>query len=277
MFTLDGVELDDPSGRWWLNDRSRLRVRPPRLDNAASIPGREGAMPSLGTTFAPGTALLSLTLSQDDHADMMEGLELLYGLFSQRRRLLPLVHDYGNGQKRVAMVEVLSEVTPDWFLLGTTYVDVTLRVPDVFWRSESEVTATTPAVTASAATHTLSLLDGTAPIVDSLIRVKGAFSTLTLSDPVTGDQIKVNTPLTATQYIIIDTAKWTAHRVTTDTWDTSGGTDVSLLVESNRGRGAMLTLEPDQLISGGRYRLTVQATAPASTPVVAVRAKKSYF
>lgn len=275
MYTLDGVPLDDPQNRWYLNAKTGVRILPGRTAAGVVLPGRDGVTPSLGSTYTPGMIKLGLSIRQPTHPDMMGGLELLYGVLSQRHRLLPLVHDYGNGTSRQAMIEVLSSIDPESLLCNFTRLDVIAEVPGVFWRS-TNTADTTLAVTTTAATSVIGALAGsTAPVNDALIRVKGGLSGLVLTDPVSGDHLTVTMALGATEYLVIDCANWTARKVTTNTW--TGGTDVSQYVLSNRGMGPMFSLNPDFTTGAGRIRLTVKGTNPASSPVVTVRAKQSYF
>lgn len=275
MYTLDGVPLDDPQGRWRLNAKTGVRIFPGRTASGLDMPGKDGTTPSLRASFAPGMLKLGLSIRQPKHQDMMLGLEMLYGVLGQRHRLLSLVHDYGEGQRRQADIEILPSIDPEYLLCDFSRIDVVAQVPGVFWRSIATTDTTVP-VTATSATSVLGFLAGsTGPINDSLIRVRGGVTGLVITDPVSGDSLTVTAPLTTSEYLVIDCAKWTARKVTTDTW--SGGTDMSQYVVSNRGMGPMFTLNPDFSTGAGRIRLTVRGTNPSGSPAVTVRAKSSYL
>lgn len=274
-YSLDGLLLDDAAGRWFLEKETGVRIMPARTSSGAQFPGRDGVPASLGSNFDPGAVSLSLYVGGDDHAEMMAAWEFLAGVLGQRHRLMPLVHDYGNGQRRQALVEILASSEPSLVSHQDALVEVACQVPGVFWRSLASTDTTVP-VTATSATSVLGFLAGsTGPINDSIIRVRGGSTGLVITDPVSGDSLTVTAPLASTEYLVIDCAKWTARKVTTDTW--SGGTDMSQYVVSNRGMGPMFTLNPDFSTGAGRIRLTVRGTNPSGSPAVTVRAKSSYL
>ncbi|GGJ55669.1 phage tail family protein [Glutamicibacter ardleyensis] len=273
MYTVDGL---GPEGAGWLLfiTGSGIRGTSGRVGGLLELPGMDGGIPQMGAPFMPGTLTLRYRILVSTHEEFMAIIEKFNGVFGQRRKLLPITHAYSGSVSRMNYGTVLETIVPEPVSNDYAYYQVTLTLPEPFWRSPLTYTIPTPALTETLTAQILTNLDGTGPINDALIRVKGAFSTAVVEDYVTGDRITVNTPLTATQYVVIDCANWTARRVTTDTW--TGGTDISALVSSNKGRGPMLTLEPDNVINAGRYRLRVQATNPASSPVAEVRARKSY-
>lgn len=274
-YSLDGLPLDDVAGRWFLEKGTGVRVVPARAASGAQLPGRDGSLPSLGSMFEPGKVSLSLYVGGADHSEMMLAWEVLAGVISQRHRLLPLVHDYGGGVQRVAMVEVLASSEPSLITGKDALVKVVCSVPGVFWRGPASADSSVP-VAAGQVTHVLPGLAGSnAPISDALLRVKGSLAGAVLTDPVSGDRLTITAALAAGEYLVIDCAAWTARKVTSDTW--TGGTDLLGSVSSNRGVGPMFTLNPDFTTGVGRVRLSVKGTNPASSPTVTVRAKSSFL
>ncbi|WP_146008919.1 hypothetical protein [Zhihengliuella halotolerans] len=199
-------------------------------------------------------------------------------MLARRHELLSLVHDYGNGQQREAMVEILSSTQPEIIARENAIVAVQCSVPGVFWRDLAASDSTVP-VTASTSTEVLSgLAESTAPVVDSLIRFRGEFSQATITDVVSGDSITVYRNVSSTEYLVVDVAAWAARLHATDSWSTTTGTDVINSVESNRGRGPMLSLNPDFETGAGRVRVQVEGIINAATaPTVEVRAKRSFI
>ncbi|MCO1338093.1 hypothetical protein BJH93_04165 [Kocuria polaris] len=244
----------------------------------AVIPGRDGRMASLGSAFEPGMVSLTLSVLQSTHAAMMQGVEQLYGLLAQRHRLLSLVHDYGDGQQRVAMVEILSSSDPEKLLDDFCRVDVQCSVPGAFWRDLATADSTIP-VPDGASTEQASGLDGsTAPVADALLRFRGEFSQVTVTDVVSGDAITVARNVAESEYLVVDLAAWTARLHTTDSWSTTAGSNVINSVESNRGRGPMLSLNPDFETGAGRVRIHIEGIINTATaPTVEVRAKRAFI
>lgn len=277
MYTLDGLPLDDPGKRWYLHDTTGLRILPGRTASGAVLPGRDGVLPSLGSRFEPGALSIVLSVRRPTHDQMMGGLELLYGVLGQRHRLLPLVHDYGNGQKREAMVEVLSDVTPGRLTQELSRLPVLFRVPSGFWRDLATTDSTLP-VTGTAATSALSGLAGsTGPVGDALVRFTGPFTTATVTDPLSGDSLTVNGPIAAGEFVVVDTANWVARKHTSASWSLTAGSNWITNVVSNRGQGPMLTLNPDFSTGIGRVQLIVSGVSPGAAAVATVRAKRSFL
>lgn len=272
MYTVDGLP---PEGDGWLQliTGSGLRGFSGRRGAALEIPGMDGSFPDTRAPLMSGTLPLRYRIFTADHAKAMQTLELFNGIFGQNK-LLPVTHDYGNGTTRVNNAVVIQTVVPEVENVNLAYYTATLDFPSPLWRSPTVQTVSSPTLTASLATFTLSGLVGRAPISDALIRFNGGFASAEIRDPVSGDVVTVQTPASTTEYIIVDCANWTARRVTTDTW--TGGTDVSHLVQSNRGQGVMLSFAPDQIITGGRYRASALALNPSGTPTVEVRAHAAF-
>lgn len=274
MYTVDGL-LPDGDGWQLFITGSGIRGTSGRQDAFLVLPGMDGAIPSLDAPFMPGTIPLRYRIFTDNHAKAMEVIEKFNGLFGQRRKLLPVTHDYGGGVTRVNDAIVIDATPPEVMNVDLVYYMVTLQFPNPFWRSATAETIDLPALTTTFVSHRVPNFAGTGPISDAWIRVKGGFSTAFVRCPITNDEIRINTPATAGQYILIDTANWASYLLATDTW-TPGGTDISHLVHSSKGRGAMFTMEPDQILTGGRYRLQIRATNPTNNPILEVRARMSY-
>lgn len=274
MYTLDGIPPVDPAGVYKLLTGTTVRGFAGRRANMLELPGVDGAIPDVGAPFMPGSINLQYRFFAATHGAMMAALERFNGVVGQRK-LLTIVHDYGNGLTRTNQGFVTSPIVTEMPINRYVRYPVTLQLPNPLWRGSALLTADSGTLTATFANHTLVGYSSTAPITDALIRVRGGFSTAYVGCPVSGDEILINTPIGATEYAVIDTKTWSARKVTTDTW--TGGTDISASVSSNKGRGHMLSLEPDQIgATGGRYRVRARATNPTSTPIVQVRAQLAY-
>jgi len=279
-YTLDGVPLVDPAGRFFPEKKTGIRVVPAKLSPNISYPSFDGDAFLPGGAYVPGSIGINMYIRGNTHEEFMQNFEFVNGLFLQRSRVLTLRHDYNEAgtNPRFADVSFSSGATPELFTNGARAAIVPYigDLPGVFWRNAAPVDSVTSAITTTETQiELLALAGGNAPVHDSLIRVKGAFSSLTLKCAVTGHTISINTSLAATEYIIIDTAWWTARKVTTDTW--TGGTNVDSLVTSSRGQGTMISFEP--MISGGalKYFIKASATGPSGSPNITVRGYKHYL
>lgn len=279
-YTLDGIPLTDPDGRWFLEKNSGLRLIPAKRMANVSYPGVDGDSFLPGAPFLPGGVRIVMYVEGVDHEAFMTNMEFITALFSQRHKLLELRHDYKEDATVSRHAFVKFNASSDINIIGTgvktATVEFIAEIPGVFWRSTIETIAPLKTATTTPTTvEVYSLEGGNAPVDDALIRVKGGFGTLTLEDFTTKSKLVVTTALTSTEYIIIDPKNWTARKVTTDTW--VGGTNVDMSVTSNRGYGSQFIMEPS--LSGERfvYRLTQSVTNPVGTPNVTIRAKKSYL
>lgn len=277
-YTLEGVALTDLAKGWFLDSDTGLRIIPAKRMNNLSYPGRDGEKFSSNSPFLPGGVSITMYVFGSTHEEFMTRVEYLNNLFLQRHKLLELRHDYNEAKTTTRYAYLNFNAAGDISTLGPGVKEgkVTYNgsVPGSFWRSAS-ADAALAAVTTTPVTVTVpNLTGGNAPVSDALIRVSGAFNTLTITDFTTKDSLTINTPLAAGQYIIIDPANWTAYKVTTNTW--TGGTDVSANVISNRGSGSQFTMEPSLSGTAFLYRITQSASAPTGA-VVEVRARKAFL
>lgn len=278
-YTLDGVPLTNLAAGYFLEAKTGLRMIPAKRMANIAFPAVDGESFLPGAPFTAGGVAVTMYVEGTDHQQFMERVEFINGLFLQRHKLLELRHDYNiaNTVSRHAFVTCMSSSEINFnFGVKSGTLEYLMTVPGCFWRSATTSDFVSPAVTTVLTARTLTnLTGGNAPVADSLIRVKGAFSTLTLKDAATGSQLTITTPLTATEYIIIDTANWTARKVTTNTW--TGGTVVDSSVTSNRGMGSMFVTEPSIVAGALAYSVSASATNPATSPTFEIRAKKSYL
>jgi len=277
-YTLDGVPLVHPQLKYYPVQGTGIRVLPAKAMPSIGAPGSDGERFLPGAIYAPGSVKISMFVKGATHEELMTNLEFLNGLFLQRHKALELRHDYNiaGTNSRHAFVTFMTGTEPKLMNQNTqAVVDFIGTIPGVFWRSLNTIDVQSPTTTTTATEIELSALSGgNAPITDALIRIKGGFGGYQLWDSTTGHSLSVNMSLTSSQWIIIDTVKWTGSVVSTDTWE--GGTRVDQFISSSRGGGPMLTFEPQ--ISGGalKYFMKHQATNPVS-PSVIIRAKKSFL
>lgn len=273
-YTLDGVPLRDPEGRWFAERLgTSIRGIPSRVSNNLTYPGVDGELFNPGAEFEAGIVPLRLYIEGATHEQFMENYEFIVGVVAQRHKALELIHHYGSDESsdRVALVEFPDSSEPQLDGPLRAQIDLNARVIGSFWRS----TAPTDFTTNRESSFVTSLSGGNAPVIDALIRVKGGFGDMTITDPVSGSQLRIRALLGENEYIIIDPLAWTARKVTTDTWE--GGTNVDNLVESNQGRGSMFHLAPQRNGSSLVYQVNLSSVNPVGTPSVTIRAKKSYL
>lgn len=281
-YTLDGVALTNVAQGYFPEKSTGIRTVPAKRNTGLSYPGVDGEAFQAGAPYQPGGVTVNMYVEGADHQGFMENLEFLNGLFLQRHKLLPLRHDYtpAGSIYRMADVKCISSTDVRRLSISSGMIEYALEIPGAFWRSGSESTTATPVVTTSTQTYTVaSLAGGNAPVSDATIRVKGAFSGILIKDVATGSQLELIGAISASEYVIISPAEWFASKVNTDTWNrfSSGWVNYSNNVVSNRGSGSQFIMEP--LITAGAlgYQITFSGTTLSSSPVIEVRAKKSFL
>lgn len=281
-YWLDGVNLNDPQGRWFPDRDTGIRIAPARRKGGIEYPKVDGVQFIPNQPFDPSYIKASLDVYGTSHEDFMKNVEFMYGLMNQRHKLMEFIHRYdlaNTSKDRVAQVECIDINEPRLYSKQHGQIEALFQVPGVFWRSPSVLTSTTIAITTVPTASTLSnLVGGSGSIDDSLIQLKGAFSTAIITDEASGLSIRITAALTATQYLVIDTKNWTARLHSTNSWSTTTGTVWDTKVVPTHGYGSLFTLHPsvDVASTSMRYRVTVSGTNVASSPTVAFRAKNSY-
>lgn len=151
-----------------------------------------------------------------------------------------------------------------------------LDIPGVFFRAAS--VDTTPTVIVSGQTYTLGGLGvGTAPITDSVLRVRGPLTSITVTDPVSGTGVTWTGNLLADTFLFLHPSTATARVGTASDWE-SGGTDVSGSM-SRPGTGR-LQIWPRMAVSDPavrQSRLTVTGSGFSGATTLTVRAQPAYL
>lgn len=283
QYTLDGVPLKDPTLKWHPNRQTGIRIMPARRQAEQRFPHVDGLNFIAGAPYDPGAVSISLVVRGKSYKEFRENVEFINGLFSQRHKLLELREHYDAtaANDRVAGVTLASSVEPVMIDRQACTMGAVFSVPGTFWRSAALQTGAVGAITSTATTHTVTpIAGGNAPIDDMLFRIRGgAFGSMTIEDPVTGSRLNINTPLTASQTLLIDPKNWNAIITTStaDTWAVSGNTNVSGLIVPNTGYGSMFSIEPARVGMAFGYSVKVQGTNVVGTPTLEIRAKKSYL
>lgn len=281
-YWLDGVNLNDPQGRWFPDRETGVRIAPARRKGGIEYPKVDGVQFIKNQPFDPSIIKVSLDIWGQEHEDFMLNLEFMYGLMNQRHKLMEFIHRYdlaNTAKDRVAQVECLAIDEPSLYSRKNARIEAIFQVPSVFWRSKAEVTTTAIPITAAPLTSTLTALDGgSGAIDDSLIQIKGAFSGATIVDTNSGLSFRVTGALTTAQYLVIDPKNWKARLHSTNSWSLTTGTVWDTKVVPLHGYGSMFTLHPgvDVATTSMRYRVTVSGTNVAGSPTVTFRAKNAY-
>ncbi len=256
-----------------------------------TVPGRAGELPIVGldheaTRFALVITVTGATPAGTDGGfpQMEANLEALGALLGVRHRLMSLRYEAGP-IVRVADVTVTAASEPE-VNTGAARAKLTaiVEVPGVYWRDE---TVTTWQGSANATGQAVTTLAGaTAPITDSLLRVTGPATNITLRDVATQGAVGLLTSgsnsITASERLLIDAAAMRAAVVTTDTWDLATGTDktgvISVFGPGSASRWIHLT---PAMAAGDPFSRAVliscTATGTTAASKLEVRARRAYL
>lgn len=208
--------------RWNVQAGSLWRPPVARRRSVLSIPGRHG---TVATTRPPvfDEPVVALELRCKGVMSTLEAaVNEVQALLSAPG--LTLGRSSG-GVVTSAPVELVS-ISPGQFVADTLAdVSVQLAVPGVFLRSTS-VDSTPEPVTSGEVVSLPGLAVGTAPVGDVVLRVRGAATSVSIVDVVSGTGISWTGTLTNSQFLFLHPATASARIATAADW-ASGGTDVS--------------------------------------------------
>lgn len=274
-FTVDGVPLDDPAGRWALSARSRRRSLPAVRATRVSTPGRSGSFFTPNDTFEDSQFGLVLKVTDRDAQGVRGGavqaeknVELLTGLLTGTGRLMRVEHRIGPNDVRVAMCRVAAGSEPEPLdpLLETYLLRFVVEVPGVFWSDGRGAQLVEGAAPTASGTLALPVLEGgSAPVTDAMVRFAGPFN----------GKVSVSDVGGGAAY------RWTGTpNGSTSTKTTASGTVTNLATnpsfESTSGTVEVwrcFTLNPDMTSHAFTGRITVSGPAPGyavGTPAVSI-------
>ncbi|MEV0149678.1 MULTISPECIES: hypothetical protein [unclassified Nonomuraea] len=286
-YFLDGVPLDHPAGCWRLKKGTKRRPLPGVRSVNLSVPGRVGDLPVLGLDHEATTLALAFTVYPHTlsgavgGAEQMEhNLEALGALLGTRHRLMTLKWVTGS-IVRVADVTVEATSDPEYFP-GAALARLTavVKVPGVYWRDEADTTWT--GTLPGAGQLVTPLAGSTGPIVDALLRITGPAVQPSVTDVATGGKVAYTDTVQAGQHLLIDCGQLRASVVTTDTWDLTGGTDVTGKIQATGPGSAFrwLHLTPAIAVGDPHSRAVMVDAAALGTSgesVLRIRARRSYL
>ncbi|MGI5161384.1 hypothetical protein [Microbispora sp. CA-102843] len=285
-YTVDGVPMD--STGWYLTPTTRRRPLPAAKAVAVEVPGRAGQLPVLGLDVEATTITLGLFVTccrpdgtEGDLEALEHNLAALYSVFGVRHRLLDVRHMPAPGIELQASATVLAAADPDVDIPNRyARMQVVLTIPGTYWR---DVSALTWAGKLPAAAQTVTPLAGsTAPIVDALVRITGPATNPKITDVATGVTLAYAGAITGGQRVLVDCENMRAARVSTNTWDLAGGTDVTGSVDSTGPGSASRWLHLTPAMAGHdpfsrAITVTTTATGTSGASAVEIRARRAHL
>lgn len=260
--------------RWNVQAGSLWRPPVARRRSVLSIPGRHG---SVASTRPPvfDEPVVALELRCKGVMSTLEAaVNEVQGLLSAPG--LTLGRSSG-GVVTSAPVELVS-ISPSQFVADTLAdVSVQLAVPGVFLRAAS-VDSTPEVVTSGEVVSLPGLAVGTAPVGDAVLRVRGAATSVSIVDVVSGTGISWAGTLTGSDYLFLHPASASARISTSSTAWASGGTDAS--GDLSYPAPGLLQIWPRMAVADPAVRaasVTVTGAGFDGTTALTVRAQPAYL
>lgn len=261
MYSINGIALDSPSRDWKLLAPSKPISGIERRIASLPVPGRHGAI-AQPATFGSIMVMLVVGTSR-------AGLEALYALFAQPTIRLSLTSTPAK-----EAVATLASVDYEGYGPGEELIDArfTLRLDAPFWRDATTTTSAAAAI--GSASVVASVMAGmSAPVQDSIIRVKGTTG-LRVTDS-GGAWFEYLPAIGTSNYLRFHSDTGRAFITNTDTW--TGGTEVSGVVDFVTASGGPFEIAPyftDPATRTGRLTVTTTARSAAT---IEVRGKAAYL
>ncbi len=296
MYIIDGVSLNDPKNRWFIERTVKRRGVPAKRSRNIQIPGRSGSIWVANSDYEDGTVAISLIVQEYDETGAAGGatqaainLENILEIVGQNQKLVSVTEVLGT-YSRKTMAEVSTSIDASHIGAGLKAyrVPIVMSVPGSFWKDGAVTPSFTAPVTNGTTDITVGTLTGsTAPIRDGVIRLTGPISSEVAIRALTRDSnmstvavadVVFNSALAAGQYLYIDLKTFTARRSTSATAWSSGGTDVTEFLDyATRGP---LQLIPTRFTTGStnrEVRIRVVAAGTSAASAIEIRAERTYL
>lgn len=170
-YSINGIPLDDPQGRWALESTTKPPGASPTNINLTALPNTHGSLVTNPITQAEGKLFISIALFGNTPADLRINYSTLARALAawDRKRLVRIEHSDGV----VTMVTegiVSSDLQP--MMLGDTamVLPVTFVMPSPFWEESTNAGVVN---VSGGGTHTLQFLTGGTAPVEPEIKVTG--------------------------------------------------------------------------------------------------------
>lgn len=181
-YKINGIPLDDPDGRWYLENATTRRALPAPRSTAGTTPGRDGETYTPGDRLAAPTLGLTLIVTDRDFngapsgpAQTERNLEMITGIIYTREIV---VEHFIGAQERSARARISSGTTPVALdnRLTRYRLAIALTIPDVFWAERTAGLTEAPLPNVSSTVAIPHLTGANAPISDAIIRIRGPFN-----------------------------------------------------------------------------------------------------
>lgn len=276
MYTIDGVPLSDPKGRWSVHRASQRRTPVAFRSVDVDVPGVDGNIPIYGENVEATALALEVNVygTPEQIESRVNFLRSLLGRTSG-----PLEVEKRGGLIADAKPASISDpvMTESYARIGAT-----LSIPSGVWRGPLSTWAHPDAT--SAEPEGVGTLDGgSRPITDALVLITGPATTPEIEDVATGSKVRYTGSVPAGQKLLIDIFQWRATLGASVSWGSTGTNATASIVGS--GPRSDTTLFPLTPIPGinpdgdptTAPAITFTATGTTTATAVQIRARTSHL
>lgn len=257
VYVADGVDLEDPAGRWGqlFEDFEGPSVPEKTVDDIGGAYGLLVADGQFDQAMSSRPAYMRLPIKITDldgagrsggHLLLAENQSALLSVLDKRGTFIlgerPVVGLPVEWQTRA---RALGEIRPTFHGSGKR-IEPLLQLVDGVWLSPEPYTwgFQFSGPTVETPQHVTPLAGSSGPIRGAIVRVRGPFGRFAAVDQPSGYEMSCDRTTSAAEWVLVDTRNWVAKVVTTDTWDMTGGEDVSHKMETNQATGDLWVLHP---------------------------------
>lgn len=246
MYTIDGVPLSDPLGRWRVHRNSQRRTPVAFRSVDVNVPGMDGNIPIYGEQIEATALALELNVYGRTPAQIEERAQFLRALLGRTTGPL-IVGKRGGLTAEAKPVSISDPVMTDRY----ARLAVTLSIPSGVWRG--------PEVTYSRIHRretnevTISELNGSSrAMTDSLILIEGPANGPRITDVATGSTIRFTGNVPTGENLLIDTRSWRASVGAGVSWGSGGTNATSRIVNSGpQSSTTLFPITPIPAVVGG--------------------------
>lgn len=222
LIKVNGVDMDDVTGRWGVRRDQPLRTLPGLRTTNVTVPGRDGALWPVYDPYDVNMFSLKMVVFGDGTTDgersssLEKRLEALYFLVSQGPVELTYQVGPNTTDTRIAAGRLQAATSPEVSdARDYANVDFVFDLPDVFWRDADDgFYSASMALGVPLTQMTLPFLAGsTAPVSDLQILISGDWTQLTIvsnkmpngvRDYSVNGQMRIDANITVDQSVFID-------------------------------------------------------------------------
>lgn len=276
-YTVNGFSLHQPELGFLLMEQTEYAssIAPRRVN--ITVPMMHGEIPSWNDPLDTTEILLQVRIKDGDPAELENKWNYLQAMLGAGQNNPIVLRRENEKHNLFAHVQLQSMTQPDFYCAaGMVTTVIMLHNPSGRWQAVAEEDQTM--VVPGAQQEVVTARYSSAPITDSLWRIRGPISTISVHNPWndTGWEWRAPAAVPADTWIIVDTRNYQVWRNTSDDWD-AREVDVSrgLMTIGN----GMLALTPVPGIPYGNTSniTTVSASGHSSATELIVRSRRTFL